>query len=200
MQVQVQTPERLFTGEEFMRQDGEFRHSHELVEGRLVRLPVTSMTHDIYTNRIVSALLQYGESTNRGVGSGGHLMVKSNPDTLRKPDAYFVLGERLTSGIPFLFDGAPDIAVEVESKGKTNAALIRKAEHYLSCGTRAVWIVHYKKRRTLTIYRVGQPAEVLTEDDDLEDREVLPGFRYPLRRLFDQRVFPGRSTPRLSCY
>ena len=25
---------------------------------------------------------------------------------------------------------------------------------------------------------------MLTEDDDLDDRDLLPGFRYPLRRLF----------------
>jgi Uma2 family endonuclease len=184
MQVQ-QVQETLVTGVEFMRQDTEFRHSYELVAGRLVPLPVTSMTHDIYAMRIASALLQYGESTGRGVGSQGHLMVSSNPDTLRKPDAYFVARERLPGGrIPFLFDGAPEIAVEVESKGKTAAAMIRKAEHYLACGTQAVWIVHYMKRRTLTIYRAGQPAEVLTENDELEERDLLPGFRYPLRRLF----------------
>jgi Uma2 family endonuclease len=183
MQEQVQEPQ--LTGLWFMRQSNEFRATHELVEGRLVPLPVTSMTHDIYTIRIASALLQYGESSGRGVGSGGHLMVKSNPDTLRKPDAYFVMRERVPDGVPpFLFDGAPDLAVEVKSEGKTDAALIRKAEHYFTCGTQVVWIVHYMRRRTVTIYRPGQPAKVLTEDDDLEDRDLLPGFRYPLRRLF----------------
>ena len=44
-------------------------------------------------------------------------------------------------------------------------------------------------KRTVTIYRAGQPARVLTEDDDLEDRDLLPGFRYPLRRLFRSRRF-----------
>jgi Uma2 family endonuclease len=190
MQVQMRTPETLLTGEEFMRQDGDFRHSHELVEGRLVPLPVTSMTHDIYTSRIVSALLQYGESTKRGVGSGGHLRIASKPDTLRKFDAYFVVRERLRHGIPFLFDGAPDLAVEVKSEGKSDASLIRKAELCLAFGTRAVWIVHYLKRRTVTVYRTGYPAAVLTEDDDLEDRDLLPGFRYPLRRLFADPLRP----------
>jgi Uma2 family endonuclease len=184
MQVHVQEQEALVTGMEFMDLPSEFRHSHELVDGRLVPLPVTSMTHDFYAMRIASALHEYGVSSRHGVGSHGHLMVSSNPDTLRKPDAYFVNWDRLPMGVPFLFDGAPDIAVEVESKGKTTAAMIRKAEHYLSCGTREVWIVHYLSRRTLTIYRAGQPAEVLTEADELEDRDLLPGFRYPMRRLF----------------
>lgn len=183
MQMQVQVPETLLTGEEFMRQDADFRHS-ELVEGRLVPLPVTSMTHDIYASRIVSALYHYGEVSLRGVGSHGHLRIASKPDTLRKFDAYFVAGERLPHGIPFLFDGAPDLAVEVKSEGKSDASMIRRAELFLACGTQAVWLVHYLKRRTVSIYRSGQPVEVLTEDDDLEDRDLLPGFRYPLRRLF----------------
>ena len=38
---QMRAPETLLTGEEFMRQDTEFRHSYELVDGRLVPLPVT---------------------------------------------------------------------------------------------------------------------------------------------------------------
>lgn len=184
MQVQMRTPETLLTGEEFMRHDTDFRHGHELVEGRLVPLPVTSMTHDIHAMRIAAALLNYGDASLRGVGSQGHLRIASNPDTLRKFDAYFVASERLPHGIPFLFDGAPDLAVEVKSEGKTDASLIRKAEDHLASGVQTVWVVHYLKRRSVTIYRAGQPAEVLTEDDELEDRELLPGFRYPLRRLF----------------
>jgi Uma2 family endonuclease len=190
MQVQVQEPETLVTGEEFMRHDGEFRHSYELVEGRLVPLPVTSMTHDIHAMRIAAALFNYSEVSSRGVGLQGHLRLASNPDTLRKFDAYFVARERLPHGIPFVFDGAPDIAVEVKSEGKSDASLIRRAEHFLACGTREVWVVHYLKRRTVTIYRADQPVEVLTEDDDLEDRDLLPGFRYPLRRLFADSLRP----------
>lgn len=190
MQVQVEVPETLLTGEEFMRQDTEFRHSYELVEGRLVPLPVMSMTHDICCSRIIAALLNYGEVSLRGVGSHGHLRIASKPDTLRKFDAYFVASERLPHGIPFLFDGAPDLAVEVKSEGKSDASLIRRAELFLACGTKAVWIVHYLMRRTVTIYRADQPVEVLTEDDDLEDRDLLPGFRYPLRRLFADSLRP----------
>jgi Uma2 family endonuclease len=191
MQVQMRTPETLLTGEEFMRQDTDFRHSYELVDGQLVPLQVvTSMTHDICCSRIVSALYQYGEASLRGVGSHGHLRIVSNPDTLRKFDAYFVAAERLPHGIPFLFDGAPDLAVEVKSEGKSDASLVRRAELFLACGTQVVWIIHYLKRRTVTIYRAGQPAEVLTEDDDLQDRDLLPGFRYPLRRLFADPLRP----------
>jgi Uma2 family endonuclease len=190
MQVQMRTPETLLTGEEFMRQDGEFRANHELVDGQLVPLRVTSMTHDIHATRIAAALFNYGETSGRGIGAQGHLRIATKPDTMRKFDAYFVASERLPYGIPFLFDGAPDLAVEVKSEGKSDASLIRKAEHYLSCGTQEVWIVHYLKRRTVTIYRAGQPAEVLTEDDDLQDRDLLPGFRYPLRRLFADPLRP----------
>jgi Uma2 family endonuclease len=167
-----------------MRQDGDFRASYELVDGQLVPLPVMSMTHDICCSRIVMALCSYGETSLRGAGSHGHLRIATKPDTLRRFDAYFVASERLTHGIPFLFDGAPDLAVEVKSEGKSEASLIRRAELFLACGTRVVWIVHYLKRRSVSIYRAGQPVEVLTEDDDLEDQDLLPGFRYPLRRLF----------------
>ena len=58
MQVQMQVPETLFTGVEFMCLPSDFTDVHELVDGRPVPLPVTSMTHDIYTVRIASALHQ----------------------------------------------------------------------------------------------------------------------------------------------
>jgi hypothetical protein len=37
-------------------------------------------------------------------------------------------------------------------------------------------------------HRAGM--EVIMEDDDLEDRDLLPGFRYPLRRLFADPARP----------
>ena len=62
--------------------------------------------------------------------------------------------------------------------------MLEKVDQYLANGARVVWVAR-PERRTVTIYRAGEPARVLTEDDDLEDRDLLPGFRYPLRRLFN---------------
>ena len=70
-------------------------------------------------------------------------MVTSNPDTLRKSRCA-ISCERTSAAtvpIPILFDGAPDLAVEVKSRGARTNIVIRKVEQYLANGARVVWVV-----------------------------------------------------------
>ena len=60
-----------------------------------------------------------------------------------------------------------------------------KAEQYLANGgTQAVWVATAEEAHGHHLSCRARRREVLTEDDDLEDRDLLPGFRYPLRRMF----------------
>jgi Uma2 family endonuclease len=111
--------------------------------------------------------------------------LRSDPDTVRAPDVSFVAAARLHPGpLPEKYwDGAPDLAVEVLSPGERLRAVEAKVREYLGCGARAVWVVR-PRTRTVSTYHRGEAARIFTEDDTLEDRSVLPGFRYPLRSLF----------------
>jgi Uma2 family endonuclease len=54
---------------------------------------------------------------------------------------------------------------------------------YVRLGVKEVWFVEPKPRR-VTIHRQDHSPTVLGETDTLDGGTVVPGFRYPLSRLF----------------
>ena len=87
-------------------------------------------------------------------------------------------------GIPNAFwRGAPDLAVEVLSPTDVRRDVDEKIEQYLRVGVQQVWFVEPLPRR-VTVHRPGQPPRVLDDADTLDGGDLLPGFSYPLSRLF----------------
>ena len=185
MQMQVQEAD--LTAKDYYDLPQEFRERHELVNGYLVRRPPTMLPRQRHAFLIAHALEGYAETNGSGLATTeGDCLVTSNPDTIRIPDALFVSISRLPRDgpLPNYLKGAPDLAVEVMSKGMSEREMLERVAQFLANGARTVWVARPQKR-TVTIYRAGEPARVLTEDDDLEDRDLLPGFRHPIRRIFN---------------
>ena len=80
---------------------------------------------------------------------------------------------------------APDLAVEVASPDQHRPEMAQKAQLYLTLGTRLVWVV-WPSRRQVDVWRTGSdtPMATLGTGDILESQDVLPGFSYPVARLF----------------
>jgi len=58
-----------------------------------------------------------------------------------------------------------------------------KIGEYLRSGVRLVWFVNPFERR-VTVHRPGKRPLVLEEHNSVDGGDVLPGFNYPLARLF----------------
>src|SRR5271166_822729 len=86
-------------------------------------------------------------------------------------------------------DLAPDLAVEILSKGNTKAEMKRKLAEYFQAGTRQVWPVDPRKR-TVRVHTSPDQSVLLEEGDTLLAGDILPGFR-----LVSTDLFP---TPRRS--
>jgi Uma2 family endonuclease len=177
---------RAITAEELFRMpdDG---YKYELVAGRLRKMTPAGSLHGIVGMRLATAISTHVEQHGLGVvfaADTGFKLV-SNPDTVRAPDVAFVARERIpATGIPTTYwHGAPDLAVEVLSPTDVRSEIDEKIEEYLACGVRQVWFVEPLARR-VTIHRPAAKPEVLNEGDTLDGAELLPGFRYPLPRLF----------------
>lgn len=186
MQFHVQ--KAALTFDDFYALPHDFRKNYEFDNGNLVRREKTmaSYGHQRYVFWLAVALDNYCEALDRSrhfvITEGDCRLVTTEPGRTKVPDVSFV--EDLRDGpYPDFLQGAPDLAIEVKSGGAKEEAVIRKVEQYLANGGRVVWVVR-PDERTLTIYRAGGAARVLTENDDVEDPDLLPGFRYPLRRLF----------------
>ena len=59
-----------------------------------------------------------------------------------------------------------------------------KIGQWLSCGSRAVWLID-PDRREVTVHRPLARPRVLKGDDVLEGEDALPGFRIQVSKLFE---------------
>jgi Uma2 family endonuclease len=80
---------------------------------------------------------------------------------------------------------APDLAIEVLSKGNTPGEMTRKLRDYFRAGVRLVWYLD-PDARTLRGYTSPEQCEVFREGDLVTGGDVLPGFQFRLGDLFAQ--------------
>ncbi|HEX8502177.1 MAG TPA: Uma2 family endonuclease [Pyrinomonadaceae bacterium] len=167
-----------------MPDDG-FRY--ELVKGELRRMSPSGSEHGSVVANITVLLGQYVKATKLGVCFGAEtgFVIASDPDTVRAPDVAFIRRERIPeSGITKKFwPGAPDLAVEVLSPGDGRGEVDEKVADWLAAGARAVWVIN-PKRRDVSVYRPTADVTRLSEADELDGGEVVPGFRCEVAEIF----------------
>lgn len=116
-------------------------------------------------------------------------LLSRDPDTVRCADVAFICQERIDppgrQG-PY-YPGAPDLAIEIVSPTDRAGEIDEKVQDWLHHGCQVVWLVN-PKWRTVTIYRGGADISMLTEADELTALSLLPGFRLPIRQIFDPGV------------
>lgn len=169
---------------------------YELVAGRLVRMPPTGVEHDDVGAGLQHELFAFvvarrlGRVTLSDVGF--RLDRAGEKHIVLAPDIAFVSAERLAQlpprGTPErkkFFPFAPDLAVEVASPDQYRPEMAQKARLYLAAGTRLLWLV-WPGSRQVDIWRPGndQPVTTLTVGNTLDGEEVVPGFTFPVARLF----------------
>jgi Uma2 family endonuclease len=160
----------------------------ELVAGEIVREPAPGEEHGWVAGNLLALLGHFVREHRLGrfYAAETGFVVARGPDTVRAPDAAFVSYERLATTIrrgPY-FEGAPDLAVEVLSPSNTRAEMAAKVRDFLAAGARAVWVVD-PSREEVTVHRPGRPPETLSRTDTLDAGSAVPGFRLPVRDIFE---------------
>ena len=153
---------------------------YELVEGVLVELMTASRDHERTMIRIGRYLDIHVDSHGLGEVYGsnrGYVTGSGSPATSRMPDVSFVSNARLTQPelAGMLYDGAPDLAVEILSDSNTPAEIAQKIDEYLGAGGSAVWVIDIDTR-TLTVHTPSAQPVMLTDTDTLDGADYLPGF------------------------
>jgi Uma2 family endonuclease len=181
----TQTLQRSTASELFEMPDDGFRY--ELVKGELRKMSPTGWEHGVVVVNITLLLGQYVKTNKLGSCGGAEtgFKIASDPDTVRAPDLSFVIPVRIPEGEARkkFFTGAPDLAVEVMSPGDTRREVDEKVEDWLESGARAVWVVN-PKRRVVTVYRSTTDVTRLSEGDELDGGDVVPGFRCKVSEIF----------------
>ena len=179
------TLQRSTASELFEMPDDGFRY--ELVRGELRRMSPSGTEHGAIVWNLSGLLAPHIKAENLGQGFGAEtgFKIASDPDTVRAADIAFVRRERIPeTGIPKNFwPLAPDLAVEVLSPGDTYSEVSEKVEDWLNAGARAVWIID-PRRRVVSVHRSMTDVLHLSEADELDGGEVVPGFRCEVSEIF----------------
>jgi len=177
----------LLTSDQFLAMPEEFdqhgnRIKDDLIGGEVVRRPPASLIHDLIKNRINELLIGY-------LATNPQLRLKSLVEIGAQvsdadafiPDVSVVQRGRLP-GQTRIFQGSPELAIEVVSPSDTAKHLERKVDVYLQGGAKSVWIVFPEARSVMVHTR--ESVRKLKADDSLTD-PVLPGFSSPIAAFFD---------------
>jgi len=160
---------------------------HELVRGELRTMSPAGSEHGVIVVTITLLVGQFVKAQQLGVVFGAEtgFKITADPDTVRAPDIAFVQRDRVPpAGIPVTFwPGAPDLAIEVVSPSDTLEGVEDKVADWLDAGTRAVWVVK-PRRRNVSIFRKLDEVRILTEGDEIDGQEILPGFRCRVAEFF----------------
>jgi Uma2 family endonuclease len=169
---------------------------YELIDGVLVEKAMGFRESYIAT-LISHHLCNYVAGRNLGIVVGADAMVRLAPGLVRIPDVSFVSWARLPGRrIPEdpIAGLAPDLAVEVLSRGNTKKEMEGKLLEYFGAGVRLVWYVDPAKRTVRTYIAPDQPI-LLREDQTLDGGAVLPGISVPVRTLFAEPEPPADHGP-----
>ena len=153
---------------------------YELVKGVLVELMAASEEHEETVMLVGHQMLGHVRPRRLGKVYGsnrGYVTGPDSPGTSRMPDVSFVSNARLDRPdlAGMLYDGAPDLAVEILSESNTPAEIAQKIQEYLNAGGKAVWVIDIDAR-TLTVHTANAPPLVLTDADAVDGGDCLPGF------------------------
>ena len=163
------------------------RERCELVRGELHILSPAGGEHGWVVLKVSIPLGTFIESQQSGhvFGAETGFIIARNPDTVRAPDVAFVKagrfsGKPVKSFVPF----APDLAVEVLSPFDSASEVQAKVEEWLNAGTHAVWVID-PQRESALICRTSQDGVLSLRVEELSDDLLLPGFRLPVKQLFE---------------
>ena len=179
------TVRNLMTADELLRLPKGYGKRYELVRGELLERPCGGNAKAVVVAVIATRLGQFVFPRDYGelaAGDPGYLL-ETDPDTVRAPDVAWTASGRIPEGTTGYPNLAPDLVVEVKSPSNSSPEMSRKAEMWLSFGTRLVWVAD-PDTTTITVYRPAIGSIELGEDDIIDGGELLPDFTAPVWSLF----------------
>jgi Uma2 family endonuclease len=185
--IRLYPPPGLATEEDALWLDDHQDRLCELVDGILVE-----KTMGYYESQLAVILGHflhlYLDSHPLGIVSGADGQLWILPARMRIPDIAFIRWERFPGGkLPddSVYKIAPDLAVEILSKGNPRREMEIKLDEYFQAGVRLVWYID-PRTRTAQVYTARDKCANIDETGVFDGGDVLPGFRLRLGELFER--------------
>ena len=179
----MSTAAALLTVEDFLRLPEKEGVKQELCEGVLVEMGGAALGHEIVKSNFI-ALLSVFLRDHRVARVFSETMFVLSQGEAYIADVSVVLLERLRDrSRQEVFEGAPDLAIEVVSS-ETAARLETKVRGYLRSGSKAVWVA-YPEQRTVRAHSPDGSSRCLEQEQTLDGGDLLPGFQAPISQIFE---------------
>jgi Uma2 family endonuclease len=165
----------------------------ELVDGVLVEKVMDSF-ESILACTLIGILQNFLREHPLGTVLGEAGMLRLSERLVRIPDVSFIRWDSFPDQkLPqdAIYRIAPDLAVEIISRGNPRQEMQLKLREYFEAGTRLVWYIDPRKR-TAVVHQPGEAAVSIGLDGMLRGFDVLPGFELCLGELSRQAEGPGR--------
>jgi len=166
--------------------------TYELVEGRLVRMPLAGTDHGGYGAALLLSLGLHVRSRKLGrvfTAETGFLLSRvGEPDTVLGADVAFVRTERLPAqrSDQAFWRLAPDLIAEIASPNQYHPEMVAKVQIWLAAGVRLAWVA-WPARQQVDVWRPGRttPVATLGASDTLDGLDVVPGFTLRVPEIFE---------------
>lgn len=184
---------KLMTVEEFLAlpDDGVDRW---LFRGQLREYPGSDTTrrdklHSITEARITAQLGSWlstqPEPRGEVVCGDAGFILRHDPDSTVGVDVAYVAAHIVSNQTDdtTLFDGAPVLAVEIQSPNNTVKEMTEKVQEYLASGVQVVWLID-PYFQTVIVHRPGVDPTFFSRSQTLTGDPELPGFACPVAHFF----------------
>jgi Uma2 family endonuclease len=145
-----------------------------------------------YASVVAAALIrligEYVDKHDLGVLAGPDGVIRLAHGLARAPDVAFFPWrlfpnkELPSEPIP---DLVPELVVEVLSESNTPGEMARKHREYFDAGVKLIWEVDPEARKVRVLTGPDEVQQI-EESGALTGADVLPGFRLPLKQLFQR--------------
>ena len=159
---------------------------HELIDGRLIMSPSPFLAHQLVVQRIHITLYNWVTEHRLGLVLLAPFDVIFDDFNVTEPDLLFVSRSRYERIQKRGVKGAPDLAIEVLSKGTARIDRGAKARTYATFGVSEYWLVDPQARTIqVLVTRRGQMIEdQLASKDQSFRSNALSGFEAKASLLF----------------
>jgi len=174
------------TADEFLRLHGD-ESGIELVNGQIVRLPMTGGRHGEVCGHAAYAIGSFVKGNKLGRMATNHTFIVTSPTSVRGADVLFVSYAILPTNMPTPVGALTpplELVVEVRSPTDSFADLDDKADEYLRAGVRVVLVLD-PETESAGVYRLNELPHRFHNGDVVTLPEVLPGFAVPASRFFE---------------
>jgi Uma2 family endonuclease len=181
---------KVFTADDLLALPMGMGQRYELIEGELLTMAPAGNEHGFVAGAVFGKVFMYLQTTDIGVGLAAEtgFYTRGDKSTVRTPDYAFLTHQKIPEdGLPKGFsDIVPDLVAEVVSPNDSASYVEQKTLEWLAFGVRLVWVIYPDSQR-VHVYQQGERNPViLTAEDTLTGGDVLPGFKLPVRNLFEK--------------